>query len=551
MITRTCGEQIPYLLKSYGVDTVFGMPGVHSLEFYRSLEAAGIRHIGVRHEQGAGFMADGYARASRKPGVAMIISGPGVTNAATAVGQAYSDSVPVLLLTAAISTQAEGLGRGMLHEITDQRGLTSPITGLSAMAYRAGQMPDHLARAFARFKAVRPRPVHVSVPLDVLEEPLDWDQSVPALPSTPGADPEIVEKIATLFKTTESPVILAGGGAVHASRALRTLVERTGAAFVTTVAGKGILPESHPQSLGSTLQRLPTCRYVANADLVVAFGTEIAEPDLYVTADVEAAGDIDPALMEPVLSMSGAFVRIDIDPDVLVRDYSPQVALLSDAKLAAEGILDALGGDTNARSDISKTLASIREENAASLSSLEEAHSRVLIALRAALPADALVYADMTQIGYTGCVTFPVEQPACWHFPMGFGTLGYALPAAIGGKIACPDRATVVVVGDGGFQFTFAELATAVEQRLALPIVLWDNDALAEIADFMQARDIPQVDVYPENPDFEDIARAFRCHYRRVDTAPELTETVQIALNADRPTIVHVRQTDDWSDNDS
>lgn len=546
MTKRSCGEQIPYLLKSYGVDTVFGMPGVHSLEFYRTLEEAGVRHVGVRHEQGAGFMADGFARASRKPGVAMIISGPGVTNASTAIGQAYSDSVPVLLLTAAIATDVQGMGRGMLHEITDQRALTAPITSLSAMAYTAEQVPQHLARAFAKFGAERPRPVHLSVPLDVLEESIANSIAPKSLPKASGADPTIVAGIASLLIAAERPVILAGGGAVAASNELQSLVELSGAMFVSTVAGKGILPESHPQSVGSTLQRLPTCEYIAKADLVIAFGTEISEPDLYVTADVEVAGGVDPALLEPKLTMTGKFVRIDIDTDVLVRDYDPEIALLADARLAAQALLAEIGDHKKDASEIRTLVADISARNLATLSSLEQAHNAVLNAVRAGLPDDALVYADMTQIGYTGCVTFPVEQPACWHFPMGFGTLGYALPAAIGGQIACPDRATAVIVGDGGFQFTSPELATAVEQRLPLPIILWDNDALGEIADFMKARQIPQVDVYPENPDFEDLARAYRCGYVRVTTSEAITQAVQNALTQTGPTLIHVHQNENW-----
>ena len=550
MTVRSCGAQIPHLLREYGVDTVFGMPGVHSLEFYRTLEEAGVRHIGVRHEQGAGFMADGYARAARRVGVVMIISGPGVTNASTAIGQAYSDSVPVLLLTAAISTQDEGMGRGMLHEITDQRGLSAPITGLSAMAYRAEQVPQHFARAFARFGAARPRPVHISVPIDVLEDPLPDARVVTSLPQTPGADPARVAEIAGLLRAAQRPVILAGGGAVHASAALQTLVERTRAVFVTTVAGKGILPENHPQSLGSTLQRLPTCQEIAEADLVIAFGTEISEPDLYVTADVEAAGDVDPALLEPKLAMQGKFVRVDIDPDVLIRDHDPDIALLADAKLAAEALVEALGAHKFTGKDPSPRVAALKEANRATLSPLEQAHDGVLAALRAGLPEDALIYADMTQIGYTGCVTFPVEQPACWHFPMGFGTLGYALPAAIGGQIACPNRAVAVVVGDGGFQFALAELATAVEQRLPIPIILWDNDALGEIADFMKARQIPQVDVHPKNPDFEALAGAYGAGYAAAASAEALTLAVKTALKADRPTLIHLAQ-GDWTGQDA
>ena len=173
MTEATCGEHIPHLLRAHGVTTVFGMPGVHSLEFYRTLADAEIRHVGVRHEQGAGFMADGYARASRRPGVAMIISGPGVTNAATAVGQAYSDSVPVLLLSSTIAIGDMGMDRGMLHEVSDQRAVTAPLTGLSLTTLRPEQLSEQLSRIFSRFASRRPRPAHLSVPLDVLEAHVD------------------------------------------------------------------------------------------------------------------------------------------------------------------------------------------------------------------------------------------------------------------------------------------------------------------------------------------------------------------------------------------
>ncbi|MBT4888366.1 MAG: 5-guanidino-2-oxopentanoate decarboxylase [Rhodospirillales bacterium] len=542
MDERSCGEHVPFLLKDYGVDTVFGMPGVHSLEFYRSLEEAGVRHVSVRHEQGAGFMADGYARASGKPGVAMLISGPGVTNASTAIGQAYSDSIPVLMLTAAIATGDMGLGRGMLHEITDQQAATAPLTGLSAMALTADQVPAYFAQIFTRFKTQRPRPAHLSIPLDVLEMPLVKAKALKRIPECPGPNREVIQQLTDMLISAKSLVILAGGGAVKASSFLQGIVEQSGALFVTTVAGKGILPESHPLSLGSTLQRLPTRQAIAEADLVIAIGTEIAEPDLYVTADVEAAGDVDPAMLEPRLFMSGEFIRIDIDPDTVVRDYNPDLAIVADAVQTAQLIAEALSDhrtDSTARAEQARV---IRQANTATLSKLEKVHDDVLRALRSGLPDDALVYVDMTQIGYTGCVTFPVEQPGCWQFPMGFGTLGYALPAAIGGQIACPDRACVVVVGDGGLQFTLQELATAVESKLPIPIVLWDNETLGEIADFMRARQIPQTGVYPLNPDFKTLAAAYGAGYTAPQTAKDITEAVSQALLAEGPTFVHVRQ---------
>lgn len=545
MSERSCGEQVPWLLRELGVDTVFGLPGVHSLEFYRSLEAAGITHVSARHEQGAGFMADGYARAGRRPGVAMLISGPGVTNAATPLGQAYSDSVPLLLLTAAVAHEDLGMDRGALHDIRDQRALTAPITGLSAMAHVPAQVPHYLALARSRFESMRPRPVHLSIPLDVLTAPAGNADSVPGLPpapSRPGPDPRAIARLAERLSAACNPLVLAGGGAIGAAARVRELVERTGALFVSTVAGKGILPDSHPLSLGSTLQRLATREAVAEADLVLAIGTEIAEPDLYVTADAEASGEVPAEMLEPRLLIRGEFARIDIDPEVLLRDQYPDPAIVADADLALAALCLALPGDGPAAGGQGERATVIRAANGAALSALERAHQQVLDAVRAALPEDGLIYADMAQIGYTGCITFPVEQPACWHFPMGYGTLGYALPAAIGGQLACPRRAVVVLVGDGGLQFTLQELATAVEQSLPLAIVLWDNAALGEIADFMRARGIPQIGTHPPNPDFTAVARAWGMYHAAPATAADVTHAVANALTADGPTLIHVRQ---------
>jgi thiamine pyrophosphate-dependent acetolactate synthase large subunit-like protein len=171
---ESCGRAVISLLEAYGVDTVFGMPGVHTLELYKGLAASRIRHILVRHEQGAGFMADGYARATGRPGVCVLITGPGVTNAATAMGQAYSDSVPMLVLSSVNASADLGMGRGRLHEITCQQAVTAPLTAFSGTALDAGEVPDLIARAFTAFTGARPRPVHIALPLDVLTAPADF-----------------------------------------------------------------------------------------------------------------------------------------------------------------------------------------------------------------------------------------------------------------------------------------------------------------------------------------------------------------------------------------
>ncbi len=540
---RTCGESLPYLLANYGVTTVFGMPGVHSLEPYRTIGAAGLDHVGVRHEQGAGFMADGYARASGRPGVCLLISGPGVTNAATPLGQAYSDSVPLLALTTVNARGDIGLGRGMLHEISDQAALTTPITGMSAVTWDAAQLPVVLGQAMALFRAARPRPAHISIPLDVLELPAEGSIEPVTLPDRPAPSRRAIERAAALVRDADRPVLLIGGGAVEAGAELRRLAERTGAAVVTTIAGKGVVPESHPQSLGSTLQRIATRRFIAEADLVIAVGTEIAEPDLYVSADAEAAGGPGEEVSTLGLEMSGRLVRVDLDPSVVVRDYPPDVALIGDAAETAEMLVAALGQDRVASCEgWDERLKAVRAANVGDLSALEAKHLAVLDMIRRALPETGQVYADMSQISYTGCIHFPVERARSWHFPVGYGTLGYALPAAIGGAIACPDRATLALVGDGGLLFTVQELATAVERRLPLPILLWDNGALGEIADFMRSRQIPQVGVYPHNPDFLALARSFGCNAVEPESLEDIGSAIEAALGADAPTLIRVRQ---------
>ncbi|WP_250523496.1 MULTISPECIES: 5-guanidino-2-oxopentanoate decarboxylase [unclassified Caballeronia] len=545
---KPCGSALIELLADYGIDTVFGIPGVHTLAFFKSVETTGIRHIGARHEQGAGFMADGYARASGRPGVCLLISGPGVTNAATPIGQAYSDSVPMLVITSAIALAEMGLGRGMLHEISDQRATTAPLTSLSVMAFTSAQVPEHMAHAMALFATCRPRPVHVSVPLDVLDMPAAKFNARPNLPAAPSPDMAMIKRAATLLATARRPLLLLGGGATGASAALIKLAERLNAPVVTTVAGKGIVPESHPLSLGSTLQRPLTRALIEQeADVVLAVGTEISEPDLYVTADSEAgATQSDQSQTSAAgtsrLHLRGQLVRIDIDPATTVRDYVPAIAIAADAQASASALLDELSAYAKIAAAWDTNFEEMRSRIRAQLSPLERQHVLVLDAIRRALPRDALLYADMTQIAYTGCVFFPVEVPRSWHFPLGYGTLGYAVPAAIGGALACPGRPCVALVGDGGLLFTLQEIATAVEQRLPLVIVLWDNDGLGEIADFMRARQIPEISVRPINPDFIALAKAFGCRAAEPESLKEIQVAIREAMDADGPTLVRIRQ---------
>lgn len=523
---RSCGEAISGLLEAYGVDTVFGIPGVHTLELYKGLAGSDIRHILPRHEQGAGFMADGYARASGRPGVCFVITGPGVTNIATAMGQAWSDSVPMLVVSSVNETGHLGQGGGRLHEITDQQAVTKPLAAGSALAMNPAEIPPFLHEAFASFAASRPRPWHLSAPLDVLAAIAEGDWKAGAMAPAPGPDLRQVETAREWLAAAERPAILLGGGAVGVDRdAMVTLAESLGAAVITTTAGKGIFPESHALSLGGKMSLEPVQRFLAEAGHILILGSELAETDWW---------------RDSMPDISGKTIRVDISREQLSVNHEPDLSVCADAAtfVAALGTIESGRPRDRQHGAIQET----RQQIEASWGPLARKHIAVLDVIRAGLPEDAFIATDMTQIAYTGNGAFPVDRPRCWLHPVGFGTLGYALPAAIGAKLAQPERAGVVLAGDYGFQFTLPEIAVAVEMELPLPILLWNNDGLGQIQLGMVERGISEVGVHARNPDFLALARAYGADAVRADSLDGLADALETALAAAGPTLIEIRE---------
>jgi 5-guanidino-2-oxopentanoate decarboxylase len=520
---KTGGHAVVAQLKAYGVDTVFGIPGVHTLELYRGLAEHGIRHIGVRHEQGAGFMADGYARASGRPGVCCLITGPGLMNAATAIGQAYSDSMPMLVLASVNATSELGKGRGRLHEITDQNAAIAPLTGFARTIRGAQELPQAVADAFGMFETGRPRPVVLEFPLDVLATPTEIAPLAPKHGRRPVANASDLDRAASLIDGADRPVLILGGGTVDCAAEARAFMEKAGCLAVMTTAGKGVIPDSHPASVSATMSKPATQTLLTEADVVIAVGTELSETDSW----------------SDWLELPGTLIRIDLDGHTLTRDYPPTVGLLAEAGATLGALTERL--KRVRRPDVGRA-AQIRAQNHGNPDPLRRKHMAVLDAIRAALPDDGMLFTDMTQIAYTGNHYFRCERPRSWFHPNGFGTLGYAMPAAIGAKIARPKRAVAALAGDGGFQFTVQDLGTAVEQRLALPIILWNNDALGQIAGDMAARGIPELGVKPRNPDFLALARAFGAEAVRAQSLDGLSAAIERALAAEGPTLIEVRE---------
>ena len=529
----TCGEAVMKLLSAYGVDTVFGMAGTMTVELYRGIARSGIRHVQCRNEQGASLMADGYARATGKPGVCTIIAGPGVTNAATGIAQAYCDSQPLLALSGGCVTRTQGKGWGAIHELNDQAAVTAGFTAFSAMVRYPEELPELIARAYAVFRGSRPRPVHLSLPRDVLPETVEADWKTRRVPSLPMPDPTAIEEAADRIAQARRPLILVGGGAVGTRTALTDIAERIGAPVLSTNAGKGILPESHSLSLGASIVQEASQQALADADVVLLVGSEVSAGDHFLLSKLEIAGDL---------------IRIDIDPTELTSVYSAAVPIQADARAAMLALSSALSSrkPSAQRSEGERRVREVLARNAAKMTELEKQHARVWKILRSALPADAIVMGDATQIVYTGSYAMPMEMERCWYYSGTYCALGVALPMAIGAKIGAPHRPVIAVAGDGGFMFTVNELATAAEERLALPVIVWNNDALNAIVEQMDQRQIPRIGVEPKSPDFVRLAESLGCHATRAASAEHLAQSVRDALAADRPTLIEVRQDSDW-----
>ncbi|MEM6376373.1 MAG: thiamine pyrophosphate-binding protein, partial [Pseudomonadota bacterium] len=282
MTERPLGAQISHMLKARGIDVIFGIPGVHNIEMYRGIEEAGITHILARHEQGAGFMADGYARASGKPGLAYVITGPGLTNVLTAVGQAYSDSVPLLVISSCLDETAAR--RGQLHQMIDQEGAAACVFDWSHEVKSAEAVYTLIERAFNEFSGARPRPKHIQVPIALGGSPAAAAPLPPQdRPARPVARPEEVARAAALLRASSHPVVILGGGAVGAADQIAALLEGTQAAVFTTYSGRGLVAEDYALDLGAYLGRPDSAGFLARADLLLVLGTELAEVDLWRT----------------------------------------------------------------------------------------------------------------------------------------------------------------------------------------------------------------------------------------------------------------------------
>lgn len=550
---RNGGRAVVATLAAHGVNTIFGIPGTHNLEFYRHLPEFGIRAVTPRHEQGAGYGADGYFLVSGKPGVVITTSGPGLTNVITAAATAYAESRPMLILSPGVPTGFERADVGMLHETKDSSGALNRLLVSSQRTRTAEGAAQAVAEAFAMFDSARPGPVHIEVPLDVLEGAWNGSVPVPFAGHRPGLDDHVVARAAEAISAAKRPLVIAGGGARRAHAEVVRLVETLDAPLATTANGKGIVSETHPLSLGSNVRFPSVQAESAAADVLIVLGSELADSDLWGGAigAQTSIGVRDESARQTV-------IRCDIDPDQLNKNLPGDILACADTGEFLTALMSALESApataASASEDGTESSASARESGADRVTRIRQSWAtdfdfdaigaRVTRLVEDGAGSNVVISGDSSQVTYDGTVhALTASTPDQLLYMPGFATLGYGIPAALGAKLADPARPVVCILGDGAAMFSIQELMTAAELGLGIPFVIVDNGGYAEIEGQMVDRDIEPFAVRLARPDFAKLGQSMGgagVTIAEADIDSALPQAVAEALDRTVPTAIHI-----------
>ena len=528
MPRMTGGEAVVQSLAAEGVKVIFGIPGTQGLSLFDALhEAPQIRRITARHEQGAAFMADGYARASGEIGVCTVPTGPGALNTLAAMGTAYTDSVPVFNIFSQIPTSFIGRGKGFLHELRDQLGMFSEVAGWKATALNVLSIPWLVHAAMAQMRNGRPRPAALEVPLDVLDSTGDVSFLPPAPRVRQAGAEEQVETAARLLLKASRPLIWAGGGAIssEASAELIRLAETLQAPVYTTVNGRGAIPSDHPLCLGYLPLRHFVQEYIGQADLVLAVGARFSAPDTAQFA----------------LKLPGNLVQIDVDPTEIGKNYPVASSVVGDAKTVLGQLNELVAPVAGLRPSRAAEVDALKARVCADLEARSEEAVRLANQIRGAVGRNGIIVSDVTILSYWGRTLFDVYEPRTYMYPWGFVTLGFGLPAAIGAKVAQPDRKVVAVCGDGGFLYTAMELATAMQNGLNVVALVINDNQYGILAPQQMKRFGRTTMIDLHNPDFVALARSFGAHAEEVSSIDGVGQALAAAFAQDRPAVLELK----------
>ena len=527
-MTQTGAQLLVERLKANGVDTIFGIPGIHNLAIYDALlDEPGIRVITTRDERGAGHMADGHARATGRPGVCLTVPGPGVTNALTAIGEAYADSSPVLVLSSQLSTKTVTMDREDFHQLRDTEAVLGSVTQWGVRPSTAEEIGCAADEAFRRFETSRPRPCYLDLPLDLLSATID-SAKLPRQPPKPDASSASMtadaHRAAEALKAASRPLLLLGGGAWKAAAPLRELVGLLSIPVVMTSSGKGIVAEDDPRSLGDGWMVHQLGREaLEQADVILAIGVRF--------------GPLTTSWW--TRQIGGRIVHVDIDPTEIGKHVPASVGIVGDATRFAEAlVVECRDWAARARTPWLDVPA-VRERRRDAFRERAPDAVATLEGLRRVLPDQSLLFNDINGIACWGAGAFTCRQHRTFHYPIGFGCLGFELPAAIGAKLARPDVPVVALSGDGGFLFSGHELATAVQERVPVIAVIFNDHAYGTIkADQSFRYPARSIGNDLRSPDFVRYAEAFGARCCRVDSVQKVAAAVAAALAHDGPTVI-------------
>ena len=520
MVEMTGGQALVHALKRHGVDTLFGLPGAQLDNLFDALyaERDSLRVIHTRHEQTAAYMAFGYARVTGRPGVCVVVPGPGLLNAGAGLCTAWACNTPVLCVAGQIASDQIDAGIGALHEIPDQLGMIRHIVKWAARIDTPAAAAGLVDEAFRQLVSGRPGPVELEMAPDImglLGEVADHTEPAGA-PAAPEIDPDALDRAARLLGDARRPAILAGGGAMDAGAALCALAEALQAPVIMTPNGRGALSDRHPLAL----TQLGGHMLWGDIDAVLAVGTRFDRPSL----DWGVAGL--------------RVVRLDIDPAQIERLGAPDVGLAGDAAAGLAALAERVGRYNHPRDSRADEVAALRERAADVLFELQPL-AAISDAIRSALPDDGVLVGDITQIGAFADIGYPVYEPRT-YVTAGFqGTLGYGFATALGVKAALPGRPVIAACGDGGFMYTMPDLATAVQHRLNVVTLVVNDNAYGNVRRIQQARyGGRHIASDLVNPDFVKLAESFGVAATRVASPDALRVALDEMLTLDAPSLI-------------
>ncbi len=522
MTRMTGGAAIVKSLRAYHIDHVFCIPGVQLDYLFNALydEGNAIRTLHTRHEQGAAYMALGYAASTGRVGAYAVVPGPGFLNASAALSTAYACNAPVLCLTGQVPTGLIGRNTGAHHEINDQLGVMAGLTKYAARIEHPADAPAIVEQAFAALRSGRVRPAGIEAAPDVLSAEAEVSlRDAIAPPAAPAPDPALIDQAAELLGKARRPMIVVGSGAFGAAEPLLAVAECLQAPVSMSRNAKGAVPADHPLAVSESAGH----RLWADTDAVLAIGTRLNEQ--------YRGWGVDKGL---------AIVRIDIDQTEIARQGTPAIGIRADAAAALSALFEALQSRNIARDPRADELAALRAEMEAEYARLSPQIDFIRV-LREELPRDGFVVSESTQMAYMARIAMPFYHPRTFVTPGYQGTLGFGFPTSLGVKVANPDKQVVSISGDGGFMFGSNELATAVQHGIGTVALVFNDGAYGNVKR-------TQVEKYGgrviatelQNPDFVKLAEAYGAQGIRAKTADELRAALKLGFAHDGPTVIEI-----------